>query len=140
MIQGSGVECRPDVSLAGPFGAKVACRREAVIDKHAAAFLPAISLKCLPECHEPGLYLRVTFGVADEHPDPAGRLLRARRERPRDSRAAEQRDESAAPIKKTRSHGTIAKRVGLAKRPRSAKRLPFSLSRVGQWPVRNSFD
>src|SRR5262249_46249192 len=49
------------------------------------------------------------------------RLLRARRERPRRRRAAEQRNELAAPIKKTRSHGTIAKRVGLAKRPRSAK-------------------
>ena len=48
-------------------------------------------------------------------------LLRARRERPRRRRAAEQRNELAAPIKKTRSHGTIAKRVGLAKRPRSAK-------------------
>src|SRR5262245_48999558 len=36
-------------------------------------------------------------------------LLRARRERPRGS-AAEQRDERAALIKKTRSHGTIAKR------------------------------
>jgi hypothetical protein len=47
--------------------------------------------------------------------------LRALRERPRSRRAAEQRDELAPPIKKTRSHGTIAKRVGLAKRPRSAK-------------------
>src|SRR6516225_1881009 len=47
-------------------------------------------------------------------------LRRARRERPRD-RAAEQRDKLTASIKKTRSHGTIAKRVGLAKRPRSAK-------------------
>src|SRR5215471_3231326 len=49
------------------------------------------------------------------------RLLRARCERRRSRSAAEQRDELAAPIKKTRSHGTIAKRVGLAKRPRSAK-------------------
>jgi len=38
----------------------------------------------------------------------------------------------ASPIKKTRSHGTIAKRAGLAKRPRSAKGLPFSSSRVGR--------
>src|SRR5262249_60861522 len=72
-----------------------ACRRKAVIDKHAAPFLPAFSLKCLPECHEPRLYLRVTFGVADEHPDPAGRLPRKRRERPRCRRASEQRDELA---------------------------------------------
>src|SRR6516164_10031693 len=56
-------------------------------------------------------------------------------------RAAEQRDKLTASIKKTRSHGTIAKRVGWAKRPRSAKGLPFSSSRVGrQRPVRNSLD
>src|SRR5262245_20873985 len=53
----------------------------------------------------------------------------------------EQRDELATPIKKTRSHGTIAKRVGLTKRSKPAKHLPFSSSRVGrQRPVRNSFD
>src|SRR4029077_5933427 len=37
--------------------------------------------------------------------------------------------------------GTIAKRVGLAKRLKPAKGLPFSSSRVGrQRPVRNSLD
>ena len=46
--------------------------------------------------------------------------------------AAEQRDELAPPIKKTRSHGTIAKRVGLAKRPKLANGLPFSSSRIGR--------
>ena len=70
----------------------------------------------------------------------AAALLRPRCERPR-RHAAEQRDELAPSIKKTRSHGTIAKRVGLAKRPKPAKGLPFSSSRVGrQRPVRNSFD
>jgi hypothetical protein len=39
--------------------------------------------------------------------------------------AADERDELAPSIKKTRSHGTIAKRVGLAERPRLAKGLPF---------------
>src|SRR5262249_2042986 len=67
-------------------------------------------------------------------------LLRMRRERPRDRCAAEQRDELAPFIKKTRSHGTTAKRVGSAKRLRSAKDLPFSSSRVGRGPVRNSLD
>src|SRR5262249_11086689 len=68
------------------------------------------------------------------------RLLRARREWPCHSRAAEQSDELAPFIKKTRSHGTTAKRVGSAKRLRSAKDLPFSSSRVGRGPVRNSLD
>src|SRR6516225_1645501 len=56
------------------------------------------------------------------------------------ARAAEQRDELAALIKKTRSHGTIAMRVGSAKRLRSARYLRFSSSRVGRRPVGNSFD
>src|SRR5262249_34544287 len=60
-------------------------------------------------------------------------------QRPR-SRAAKQADELAPSIKKTRSHGTTAKRVGSAKRLRSAKDLPFSSSRVGRGPVRNSLD
>jgi hypothetical protein len=65
--------------------------------------------------------------------------MRARDKRP-PRRAAEQRDEVAPLIKKTRSHGTTAKRVGSAKRLRSAKDLPFSSSRVGRGPVRNSLD
>src|SRR5262245_4193288 len=59
---------------------------------------------------------------------------------PRSGRAAEQRYELAPPIKKTRSHGTIATRVDLAKRRRLGKGLPFSSSRVGRRPVGNSFD
>src|SRR5262245_42202804 len=43
-------------------------------------------------------------------------------------------------IKKTRSHGTIAMRVGSAKRLTSAKYLPLSSSRVGRTPVGNSLD
>src|SRR5262249_21742022 len=80
-------------------------------------------------------------GVEKAEPPHALGLLPARRERPRCRRAADERDELAAPIKKTRSHGTIAKRVGLAKSPRSAKSLPFSSSRVGSHrAVRNSLD
>ena len=64
-----------------------------------------------------------------------------RRIKPRGCVAADRRDELAALIKKTRSHGTIAKGAGLAKRPKPAKGLPFSSSRVGrQRPVRNSLD
>ena len=67
------------------------------------------------------------------------RLLRPRRW-PCGGRAADQCDELAALIKKTRSHETIAKCVGLAKRPRSAEGLPFSSSRIGRRPVGNSLD
>src|SRR5262249_19686972 len=74
---------------------------------------------------------RIRRSGIDECDDRHRGLLRARRERPRGCRAAEQCDEVAALIKKTRSHGTIAKRVGLAKRPRSAKGSD-------QWPVRPS--
>ncbi len=63
-----------------------------------------------------------------------------RRIKPRGCVAADRRDELAPLIKKTRSHGTIAKGAGLAKRPRSAKGLPFSSSRFGRKPVGNSFD
>jgi len=48
---------------------------------------------------------------------------------------AEQRDEVAAPIKKTRSHGTIAKRIDLAKsrdRPRAYRfHPPGSAAKAG---------
>src|SRR6516165_2531465 len=49
-----------------------ACRRKAVVDTDAAAFLPAVALKYLPECREAGLYLRVVLGIPDEHPDATG--------------------------------------------------------------------
>jgi hypothetical protein len=67
------------------------------------------------------------------------RTLRTCGERP-SSRADNQSNELAAFIKKTRSHGTIAKRVGSAKRLRSARDLPFSSSRVGRRPVGNLLD
>src|SRR5262249_44351217 len=80
--------------------------------------------------------------AARQEPDPTHLigLLRARRERPRGRRAVDERDERAPLIKKTRSHETIAKCVGLAKRPRSVKNLPFSSSRVDRRPVGNSLD
>src|SRR2546430_10336069 len=54
------------------------------------------------------------------------------RERPR-RHAAEQRDELASFIKKTRSHGTIPKRVGSAKRLRS---LPGSAE--SRWAIHSN--
>src|SRR5262249_23255746 len=84
---------------------------------------------------------RVDIGrTTAEQSDHRHRLLRARRARPRPRPAAARGDELATVLKKTRSHGTTAKRVGSAKRLRSAKDLPFSSSRVGRGPVRNSLD
>ncbi len=54
----------------------------------------------MSECGEAGLCLRVVLAVSNEHSDPThlGRLLRARRKRPRSGRAAEQGDELAVDI------------------------------------------
>jgi hypothetical protein len=53
----------------------------------------------LPECGNPSFPFRIAFGEGYQRTDsPNGaRLLRARRERPRHRRAAEKRDELAAP-------------------------------------------
>src|SRR5262249_50266888 len=99
-----------------------------------AAVRPAQLLQLLLERLDASAGFWVAFAESTEQYRDLLRsvlLLRARRLRPR-RRAAEQRDELAPSIKKTRSHGTIAKRAGLAKRPRSAKGLPFSSSRVGR--------
>src|SRR5262249_35819542 len=67
-----------------------------IIDTDAAAVVPAQLLQHLAESLEIVLLLNI-FGERVEHADPphSGRLLRARRERPR-CRAAEKRDKLAA--------------------------------------------
>ena len=67
-----------------------------IIDTDAVAVVPAQLLQRLAESLEIVLLLNI-FGERVEHADPphSGRLLRARRERPR-GRAAEQRDERTA--------------------------------------------
>jgi hypothetical protein len=53
----------------------------------------------LPQRREPRLRFRIAFRAGQHEADPAcvfGRLLRARRERPRSRHAAEQRHEFAA--------------------------------------------
>ena len=65
--------------------------------RHVAAVGPAQFLQSLHERRDASLCLRVVRGEWNEHadaPHPLG-LLRARRERPRRRRAAEQRDELA---------------------------------------------
>src|SRR5262249_3924882 len=107
--------------------------RKASVHTEIVTVRPSTLFKPLPESREARRHFRIALGQLREYGDPANSvgLLRARRKRPRDC-AAEQRDELAAPIKKTRSHRTIAKGAGLAKRPRSTKGLPFSCSRVGR--------
>src|SRR5262249_3093120 len=111
----------------------------AVLDPDVAPLRPPGLQQPPRECGGKGLSFLVALDMHHQQPDrpPALSQLRPRRERPRCC-AAEQRYECAAVIKKTRSHETIAKCVGLAKRPRSAKGLPFSSSRVGRRPVGNS--
>jgi hypothetical protein len=73
--------------------------RQAVFDPHVTADGPAKFRQPLRERSDVFQSSRVTFDHAQEHtdtPDPLA-LLRPRRERPRDRRAAEQHDELAAP-------------------------------------------
>src|SRR5215470_14776740 len=67
------------------------------IDLHIATIGPAQLLQALPERRDAGFCLRIIHGEWYEHadaPHPLG-LLRARCERPRSRRAAEQREEVA---------------------------------------------
>src|SRR5262245_27611580 len=70
---------------------------QAVVDPHVLADSPAQCLQPLQESRETSLPFRVVRRQGAEHPDPPHplRLLRSCRERPRRSRATEQRDEVA---------------------------------------------
>src|SRR5215469_15266195 len=72
-------------------------RRKASVDADIAAFRPSTLFQPLPECREASLGLRIVLGERHEHADAPHSLalLRARRERPRDRPAAEERDELA---------------------------------------------
>ena len=65
------------------------------VDAHVAADGPARFLQTLQECREASLSLRIFRGEIHQHADAAHALtlLRARRARPHDRRAAEQGDE-----------------------------------------------
>src|SRR5262249_33154619 len=77
----------------------LAARREAIVNADVAGFRPSTLIEPLPECREAGFCLRIVLGEAHQHADPphSVALLRARRERPRRRRAAEQRDELPSP-------------------------------------------
>src|SRR5262249_5026704 len=71
--------------------------RKAIVNTDIAAFRPSTLLEPLPECREAGPHFRIVLGEARQHADPPHPLglLRARRQRPRNRRAAEQRYELA---------------------------------------------
>src|SRR5262249_42351853 len=75
----------------------VPCRR-AGVDLHVAPNRPTRLLQPLRKCSKADLIQRITRGKTQKHADPphAPALLRARRERPRGCRAAEQCDELAS--------------------------------------------
>src|SRR5262249_35460430 len=90
----------------------------ALADPHVAAVGPAQLLQALQEGREASLAFRTVRARAHEHADPphALGLLRARRERPRYRRAAEERYE-CAPLHSITS-SAIASRVGGMMSPR----------------------
>src|SRR5262249_6412857 len=86
------------------------------IDPQVAAIAPSQLAERLCERGEPGLPLGIVRGDIREHADAprAFDLLRARRERPRSSGAAEQRDERAADHSIT-SSASASRRSGTAR-------------------------
>ena len=99
--------------------------RPAVVDPHVAALSPAQLLQFLPERRNAGLRLRVIAGQVHEHADAphALALLRRRRARPRNCRAAEERDELAPfPVEHgTASQKGVTNNGYLNRRPESAE-------------------
>src|SRR6266404_9261087 len=105
------------------------------IDPQVAALAPSQLAERLCERGVPGLPLGIVRGDIREHADAPHALLRARRERPRDRRAAEQRDELAAfhcpmpPVLLTEriahlSYGRRLLRCGISTAPMSRWRHP----------------
>ena len=72
--------------------------RPASVDLDVATLCPPELPETLPERRDLGLRVGVAFSISHQHTNPPHpfALLRACRERPRDRRAAEQRDELAA--------------------------------------------
>jgi hypothetical protein len=95
---------------------------QAIVDAQVVAHGPAQCLQSLQQCREARLPFRIVRGQRGEQadaPHTAG-LLRARRERPRCSRAAEQRDELAPLAVQHRGLPPLCVRRRLAVRQSSA--------------------
>src|SRR5215470_14636837 len=94
---------------------RIGCGK-AMINPHIVSVAPAQLLQPLLECRKAFLVLLIVHGRGREHADalnPA-QLLRARRERPR-HRAAEQRDELAAPDHSITSSASASSLSGTSK-------------------------
>src|SRR6266436_58770 len=107
--------------------------RKASVDADIAAFRPSTLFQPLSECREASLRFRIVLGEPHQHADPPHplALLRARRERPRGSRAAEHRDEPASvhsitSSARTKNDSGIASPIALA-----VRRLMISCNIVG---------
>src|SRR5262245_39029819 len=89
-----------------------------IVDAKIAAERPAQLLQTLLERLDAGLRIRIVLGERHQHTDPPRplRLLRPRRERPRSSCTAEQRDEVPPPDHSITSSAS-ASRVCGAVRP-----------------------
>src|SRR5262249_20100535 len=87
---------QPDEFLGMPLR-RLHVRRPATVDPDAAVVRPSEPLEFLLERGQAGLIFGIVLGSRHQHADPAHplRLLRARGERPRSRRPAEQRDEFA---------------------------------------------
>src|SRR5262249_60305526 len=85
----------------------VACWRPTILDANVTAACPAQLLESALEHCSADLPFRIVFGTRHQHadpPHPVG-LLRARREGPRRSSAAEERDEVTPFIRSPRRRG-----------------------------------
>src|SRR5262249_49266314 len=120
---------------------RVASQTPAIVDAQIAADSPSRFLQSLHERSEPGLRLRfVRCSMHEDADAPYPLTLRVRRERPCSDSAADQRDELAPPIKKIRSHGTVARVSVGPKYHHPPRTYCFHPARVGGKPVDNSFD
>jgi hypothetical protein len=73
-------------------------RRIAVVDAGIPAFRQPKPFESLPKRRKARLYFRILLSIGHEHANPLESLglLRARRERPRGRRSAEERDDEVA--------------------------------------------
>src|SRR5215475_5668066 len=87
----TNVRCRAHQLFCQRMRAINVARGPVIVRLDVASFRPTQALQRLAERRNARLCLRIALGKAHQHADPSHRLLRARRERPCDRRAAEKR-------------------------------------------------